>query len=56
MPPLPGATGAWLAARGRLVATDLEPVALSLYRERHPDVTEVVVAETCTARCVYRGQ
>jgi ubiquinone/menaquinone biosynthesis C-methylase UbiE len=40
-----GATGAWLAAHGRLVAADLEPVALSLYRERHPDVTDLAVAD-----------
>jgi SAM-dependent methyltransferase len=27
------------------VAADIEPVALSLYRERHPDVTDLVVAD-----------
>jgi len=32
-----GATGAWLAARGRLVAADFEEVALTLHRERHAD-------------------
>lgn len=36
-----GATGAWMAARGRLVAVDVEPIALGLYRERHPDVAGV---------------
>ena len=40
-----GATGAWMAARGRLVATDVEPVALALYREQHPDVTGVATAD-----------
>jgi ubiquinone/menaquinone biosynthesis C-methylase UbiE len=30
-----GATGAWLADCGSVVAADLEPLALSLYRERH---------------------
>jgi SAM-dependent methyltransferase len=41
-----GATGAWLAAEGRLVAADFEPVALALHRERHP-ASEVVA---CDAR------
>jgi ubiquinone/menaquinone biosynthesis C-methylase UbiE len=31
-----GATGAWLATEGELVATDFEPVALVSHRERHP--------------------
>ena len=31
-----GATGAWLADHGTLVAADFEPVALELHRERHP--------------------
>jgi ubiquinone/menaquinone biosynthesis C-methylase UbiE len=33
-----GATGAWLAERGDLVAVDFEPAALELHRERHPSV------------------
>ena len=33
-----GATGAWLAAHGPLTATDVEPLALTLHRELHPDV------------------
>jgi ubiquinone/menaquinone biosynthesis C-methylase UbiE len=40
-----GATGAWLADHGRLVATDLEPAALDLYRDRHPAVTDLAVAD-----------
>ena len=31
-----GATGAWMAARGRVVALDVEPLALDLYRRAHP--------------------
>jgi ubiquinone/menaquinone biosynthesis C-methylase UbiE len=31
-----GATGAWLADHGRLLAADVEPLALQLHRERHP--------------------
>jgi SAM-dependent methyltransferase len=31
-----GATGAWLAEHGQLVAADFEPTALELHRERHP--------------------
>ena len=31
-----GATGGWLAGHGRLVAVDVEPLALSLYREARP--------------------
>jgi SAM-dependent methyltransferase len=30
-----GATGAWLAEHGDVVAADFEPTALQLYRERH---------------------
>ncbi len=41
-----GATGAWLADHGRLLAADVEPLALRLHRERHP--TSEVVA--CDAR------
>jgi len=40
-----GATGSWLAGRGRLVATDLEPAALALYREGHPDVGDLAAAD-----------
>jgi ubiquinone/menaquinone biosynthesis C-methylase UbiE len=40
-----GATGAWLAAHGRLVATDLEPMALKLYGEGHPAVSDLAVAD-----------
>ena len=40
-----GATGAWLADRGHLVATDFEPRALPLYREGHPEVTDLAVAD-----------
>ena len=39
-----GATGAWLAAHGRLVAADFEPVALSLHQERHPG-TDVIACD-----------
>lgn len=41
-----GATGAWLSERGRVVAADFEPLALTLNRERHPR-TDVVVADAC---------
>jgi SAM-dependent methyltransferase len=40
-----GATGSWLAKRGRLVVADLEPRALPLYRRGHPDVTGLTVAD-----------
>ncbi len=40
-----GATGAWLAGHGRLVATDLEPMALSLYRDGHPQVGTLAAAD-----------
>jgi len=32
-----GATGAWMAERGRVEAADMEPLALELYRELHPE-------------------
>lgn len=32
----PGATGGWLARHGRVAAVDVEPLALSLYREQRP--------------------
>jgi len=32
----PGATGGWLARYGSLAAVDVEPLALSLYREQRP--------------------
>ncbi len=32
-----GATGAWLAEHGDLVACDYMPLALELHREQHPD-------------------
>src|SRR5262245_23117703 len=40
-----GATGAWLATDGHVVATDFEPRALALYRRRHPEVTDLVVSD-----------
>lgn len=40
-----GATGAWLAERGTLVATDFEPDALGVYRTLHPDTAGVVAAD-----------
>jgi SAM-dependent methyltransferase len=40
-----GATGSWLAREGRLVACDLEPIALRLYAETHADVTGLAVAD-----------
>jgi len=40
-----GATGAWLAGRGQLVATDFEWQALRLYRDGHPEVTDLAVAD-----------
>ena len=39
-----GATGAWLATRGALVAADFEPLALTLHRERHPE-SQVVATD-----------
>ncbi|MET0663803.1 MAG: class I SAM-dependent methyltransferase [Ilumatobacteraceae bacterium] len=39
-----GATGAWLAAHGRVVAADFEPLALTLHRERH-QASEVVACD-----------
>ncbi|MET0910037.1 MAG: class I SAM-dependent methyltransferase [Ilumatobacteraceae bacterium] len=41
-----GATGAWLADHGRLVAADFEPLALTLNREHHPSADVVA----CDAR------
>jgi SAM-dependent methyltransferase len=40
-----GATGSWLAGEGRLVACDLEPLALQLYAESHPEVAGLAVAD-----------
>jgi ubiquinone/menaquinone biosynthesis C-methylase UbiE len=40
-----GATGAWMGTHGRLVATDFEPLALSLYRERHADALGLARAD-----------
>src|SRR5947207_8757893 len=40
-----GATGSWLAAEGRLVACDLEPLAMRLYAESHPEVAGLAVAD-----------
>ncbi len=40
-----GATGAWMAERGALVAADIEPMALALYREQHPDATGLVASD-----------
>lgn len=36
-----GATGAWLAASGTLVADDIEPAALALFDELHPGAQRV---------------
>ena len=40
-----GATGAWLADRGELVATDFVPLALDAYRTLHPRVGQFVAAD-----------
>ncbi len=40
-----GATGGWLAERGRVVVADLEPRALPLYRRGHPGVIGLTVAD-----------
>jgi ubiquinone/menaquinone biosynthesis C-methylase UbiE len=40
-----GATGAWMAGRGALVAADIEPVALALYGERHRGATGLVATD-----------
>src|SRR5262249_56577125 len=40
-----GATGSWLAGEGRLVACDLEPLALRLYAEAHPEVSGLALAD-----------
>ncbi len=37
-----GATGAWLANSGRVVASDFEPLALELYGENHPTADRAV--------------
>lgn len=39
-----GATGAWLADHGRVVAADFETVALTMHRERHP-ASDVVACD-----------
>ncbi len=39
-----GATGAWLATRGALIAADFEPLALTLHHERHPE-SQVVATD-----------
>jgi SAM-dependent methyltransferase len=40
-----GATGSWLAAHGRVVACDIEPLAMRLYADAHPDVAGSAVAD-----------
>jgi ubiquinone/menaquinone biosynthesis C-methylase UbiE len=40
-----GATGAWMAERHRVVAADLSPLALGLYRERHPATVGLAAAD-----------
>ncbi len=40
-----GATGAWMAGRSQLVATDIVPMALDLYRERHADAIGLAAAD-----------
>ncbi len=40
-----GATGAWLADRGELVAVDAEPLALAIYGDRHRAVTARAAAD-----------
>jgi SAM-dependent methyltransferase len=40
-----GATGAWLAERGTLVAADFFPSALEAYRELHPATAGLVAAD-----------
>ena len=42
-----GATGAWLASKGTLIAADFEQLALSLHLERHPD-SEVVACDAAS--------
>ena len=40
-----GATGAWMEARGSVVASDFEPFALDLYRERHAAAIGLAAAD-----------
>ena len=40
-----GATGAWLAEHGSVVASDVVPAALASYRDAHPGVAAVVAAD-----------
>lgn len=40
-----GATGAWTAGRGRVVASDFEPLALELYEELHPEAVGLAAAD-----------
>lgn len=40
-----GATGAWLAERGSLIASDFEPDALGAFRNLHPDASGFVAAD-----------
>lgn len=40
-----GATGAWMARRGRVVASDFEPLALDLYHELHPEAVGLAAAD-----------
>ena len=37
-----GATGAWLADFGQVIALDVEPAALSIYGENHPGATHLL--------------
>lgn len=43
-----GATGAWMAEHGHLVGTDVEPLALQLYREGHPGGLDGLAAADVT--------
>lgn len=40
-----GATGAWMAARGEVVASDFVPLALELYGELHRDAVGLAAAD-----------
>jgi SAM-dependent methyltransferase len=40
-----GATGAWMARHGSVVASDFEPLALDLYRELHADAVGLAAAD-----------
>lgn len=40
-----GATGAWMAQRGRVVASDFEPLALELYDELHREAVGLTAAD-----------